>query len=35
MVQDRTTKDFDDAQCERDMILEEVEDGRKLLKQIR
>jgi hypothetical protein len=32
MVQDQTTKDFDYAQCERDMIQEEVEDVRKILK---
>jgi hypothetical protein len=35
MVQDRTTKDFDEAQHQRDRIQDELEDMRQLLEQIR
>jgi hypothetical protein len=31
MVQDHTRKDFDDAQCQKDRIQEEMEDMRQLL----
>jgi hypothetical protein len=35
MVQDRTTEDFYEAQCQRDRIQEELVDMRKLLENIR
>jgi hypothetical protein len=35
MVQDQTTEDFDEAQCQRDNIQEELVEMRKILKQIR
>jgi hypothetical protein len=35
MVQDRTTEDFDEAQCQRDRMQDELADMRQLLKQIR
>jgi hypothetical protein len=35
MVQDRTMEDFDEAQCQRDRMQDEMEDMRQILEKIR